>query len=354
MLFSCWKFLSILEQATGVSFTVQPVPFVVKGNRQACTCKEPASQGFPPNTLNSPSDGDSEGSEDSDDQIQAIDRVTAGELEPLRQALPHTPVQALRKSTRRGNILYTSPPTQVSQDPGNFLRLHDTVALQVWLTDMSHSQQWSRLGNCAKPIRRKRPTTRPASSHGNPSQDRSSPSSGVLPISTINNRSAFFASPSVQPPQPLEVQVHQETDEAPYPFSDQQVPDNEHELPQLDVQIYEPSRGWQAPCRRVESIGNNSSSSISSEAETEARPSQARRNITIESSKKRLNLSRFRHSPALTVAPRTTARKWGRPKGSKNKKPSRATVRKESAVRERSAFAQAFRFHMERQQRSRK
>ena len=324
----------MLEQATGVAFTVHAVPFVVKGKRQACTCKEPKSRDFPASTPNGPSVDDPEGSEDSDGQVQAIDRVTAGELEPLRQALPRTPVQALRKAARRGDILYTSPPTQVSQDPGNFLRLHDTVALQVWPTDMSHSQQWSRLGNCAKPIRRKRPTTRPASSHGNPSQDRSSPSSGVL--------------------QALEVQVHQETDEAPYPVSDQQMPGNKHEFPQLEVQIYEPSRGWQAPCRRVESIGDNSSSSISSEAETEARPSQARRNITIESSKKRLNLSRFRHSPALTVAPRTTARKWGRPKGSKNKKPSRATVRKESAVRERSAFAQAFRFHMERQQRSRK
>lgn len=103
----------MLEQATGVSFAVEPVPFVVKGDRLGKGClncrKPPAAQGGGPvNPLNDLS-GDG-GLEGGDDHVQAINRVTAEELEPLRQALARTtPVHALKEGARRGDISYTSP-----------------------------------------------------------------------------------------------------------------------------------------------------------------------------------------------------------------------------------------------------
>ncbi|KAM7184727.1 hypothetical protein V8F20_012090 [Naviculisporaceae sp. PSN 640] len=314
---NCLGFLTALEKETGVKFVVQPVPFAVRGNRgsgrcpncqcDACTRRPPPSQARVATPVEIPEEeGDG-------------DEVTREELAPLRSLipLPRTPIQAVN----RGRIHTTSPPTPWVQFAPNVAKpvARGVTAEEFYAATDSSSQL---------------------------------PSSGIVPISTINNHySAYFASPSVEPAHssghptpsppsqaggsPAEVV---ESARASSPLRAEGSLAGAEEVPQLPiVEIYEPSIGWHATSTSKDPSG------------TSPRPK-----TTIEESRKRLNLSRFSLGGTVTstMTP-ARRRKPGRPKGSKNKKPSRATVRKAVVAREKSAFAQAYRFHQKQNQRSR-
>lgn len=187
----------------------------------------------------------------------------------------------------------------------------------------------------------------------NSSQLWGSQASGVAPVSTINgNRSAYFASPSVEPQLATSLRLASppqaegtppETVESAGSTSPRRAESALSEIEEVFsrpvVEIFKPSVGWHAPSIAEDSVDIN-----------------PRPRITIEQSRRKRNLSRFSLTGrAATSSPVTTPRrKRGRPKGSKNKKPSRATVRKQAMAREKSTFAQAYRFHQKQNQRSRK
>lgn len=172
-----------------------------------------------------------------------------------------------------------------------------------------------------------------------------SQASGIVPISTTHdNRSAFFVSPSFRP------EIATRSHSSSPLHAEQTLAEPQRVYPEIEdfaIQIYEPSRGWHAPASTKERPSGSSNSSNPG----------AR---TIEQSRKTLNLIRFRHQrssvPPSPSSPKQKRRR-GRPKGSRNKKPSRAQtraqIRRESVTREKSTFAKAFRSYQHRQQRSR-